>query len=70
MCHITASLILMYAFPTFTGSPEKIALINSLPANVRNLLTDIGFDANLASENDLDTFLESLKDFVTPVINP
>ena len=57
----TAQLILIYDFSTFTALPEKIAIINSLPVNIWNLLTDLGFDANLMSESDLDAVLERVK---------
>ena len=66
----TAQLILIYDFSTFTALPEKIAIINSLPANIWNLLTDLGFDANLASESDLDAVLERVKNLVKVDINP
>ena len=47
MWHETPQLILICEFPKFTALPEKVAIINLLPANVWNLLTDLGFDANL-----------------------
>ena len=65
----TVQLILIYDFSTFTASPEKIAIINSLPANVQDLLTDLGFDANITSENDIDAVLERVKKWVKVDIN-
>ena len=66
----TAQLILIYDFSTFTASPEKIAIINSLPANIWDLLTDLGFDANITSESDIDAVLERVKKLVKVDINP
>ena len=60
----TAQLILIYDFSTFTASPEKIAIINSLPANIWDLLTDLGFDANITNESDIDAVLERVKKLV------
>ena len=36
MSYETAQLILIYDFSTFTALPEKITIINSLPANIWN----------------------------------
>ena len=69
MWHETPQLILICEFPKFTALPEKVAIINLLPANVWNLLTDLGFDANLMSESDLDAVLDSVKNLVTPQLN-
>ena len=42
---------------------------STLPANVQDLLTDLGFDANIASESDIDAVLERVKKLVKVDIN-